>query len=393
MKQINNDQRKVRILAAAEEIMSKKGLTESTISEIGRKAGVADSVIYQYFKGKEDLLFSIPGERMKEVLELLDEQLKGILDAASQLSKMIWFHLRYNDMHPGYARILLLECRSSRDFYLTPAYQLIRKYSSILSGILRQGVKDGSFRPDLEIHLIRDIVLGMLDAETISCLVTREVEESSSDLEGIISLISPMFIIRPHDELNKPEKILLAAEKVFAKKGFTRAKVSEIAKLAHVAEGTVYEYFSNKEDLLLSIPEKRFKQYATGLPQVFEIRSPLKKLKRFITHHFWLFLQERDFLQVFLFQIQLNKRFYGTKAFESFRTYYKVVEEIIEEGKSDGTFRPEINSRLLRNLFLGTFSHLALRWLVIGESNDTDKMQEIYKVTDLICSAVVNQEG
>jgi TetR/AcrR family fatty acid metabolism transcriptional regulator len=378
-----------KILNAAEEVMSQKGLTESTISEIGRKAEVADSVIYQYFKGKEDLLFSIPGERMKEVLLLLNEQLKGILDATSRLSKMIWFHLSYNDMHPGYARILLLECRSSQDFYLTPAYKLIRQYSGILSDILTQGVKDGSFRPDLELHLIRDIILGLLDAETISCLVTGEVEESSSDLEDIMSLIYPMLIIKPDDELKKPERILLAAEKVFAKKGFTKAKISEIAKLAQVAEGTVYEYFTNKEDLLLSIPEKRFKKYATNLPEVFEIRSPLRKLRRFITHHFWLFLKERNFLQVFLFQIQLNKRFYGTKAFESYRTYFEFLEEIIEEGKLDGTFRADINTRILRNLFLGTFSHLGLRWILIGESTDADKMQEINKVTDLICAAVV----
>ena len=60
--------KKGRIMAAAEEIMSLKGLTESTISEISRTAGVADSIIYQHFRGKEDLLFSIPAERMKEVL-------------------------------------------------------------------------------------------------------------------------------------------------------------------------------------------------------------------------------------------------------------------------------------------------------------------------------------
>jgi TetR/AcrR family fatty acid metabolism transcriptional regulator len=99
---IKTVEKKARILAAAEEIMSQKGLADSTISEIAQKAGVADSVIYQYFKGKEELLFSIPAERMKEVLDLLDEQLQGIRDPESRLRKMIWFHRRYNETPPGY---------------------------------------------------------------------------------------------------------------------------------------------------------------------------------------------------------------------------------------------------------------------------------------------------
>ena len=52
--------KKARILAAAEEVVSEKGLNDTTISDISKKAGVADSIIYQFFKGKDDLVFSIP---------------------------------------------------------------------------------------------------------------------------------------------------------------------------------------------------------------------------------------------------------------------------------------------------------------------------------------------
>jgi TetR/AcrR family fatty acid metabolism transcriptional regulator len=349
------DDKRAKILAAAEEIMSKKGLAESTISEIAREARVVDSIIYQFFKGKEDLLFSVPGERMKEVLALLDEQLQGIRDDESRLSKMIWFHLRYNDTHPGYARILLLECRSSKDFYTTPAYQLIRKYAGILLNILRQGVENGQFRPDLDIRLMRDVVLGTLDLETISCLASGEIERSATDLDDIMSLVHAIITPRKESELNKAARILIASERIFAEKGFARAKISDIAKLAQVAEGTVYEYFENKEDLLLSIPIKRFEQYLDALPEVFQIKNPLRKLK----------------------------------AFDSLRTYSRVIEEIIEEGKSEGSFRSDVNARVFRNMFLGIFSHLALRWVVLGKSSDIDKMQEIDRVTDLLTSAVI----
>ena len=386
------EEKKRNILAAAEEVLTQKGLAEATIAQIAQTAGIADSVIYQHFKGKQDLLFSIAGERMKEVLELLDDQLQGIRDAESRLRKMLWFHLKYNDTHPGYSRILLLECRSSEDFYLTPAYQLIRKYAGILLGIIKQGMQDGSFNPDLNPRLVRDIILGALDWETIGSLVIKEVKESAPDLEDIMSLVHVMIASRGKKDLNKSDRILKAAETVFAEKGFARAKVSDIANLAEVAEGTVYEYFENKEDLLLSIPKKRFEQFLEELPDTFEIKTPLRKLRRFIRYYFSLFLTKREFLKVFLLQIQLNKRFYDTKAYATFRRYTQVLENIIEEGKGDGSFHPDVNPRVFRNMFLGAFSHLALRWLIFGKGSETDKMKEIDQVTDLLSSAVLAQD-
>ena len=386
------EEKKRNILAAAEEVLTQKGLAEATIAQIAQTAGVADSVIYQHFKGKQDLLFSIAGERMKEVLELLDDQLQGIRDAESRLRKMLWFHLKYNDTHPGYSRILLLECRSSEDFYLTPAYQLIRKYAGILLGIIKQGMQDGSFNPDLNPRLVRDIILGALDWETIGSLVIKEVKESAPDLEDIMSLVHVMIASRGKKDLNKSDRILKAAETVFAEKGFARAKVSDIANLAEVAEGTVYEYFENKEDLLLNIPKKRFEQFLEELPDTFEIKTPLRKLRRFIRYYFSLFLTKREFLKVFLLQIQLNKRFYDTKAYATFRRYTQVLENIIEEGKGDGSFHPDVNPRVFRNMFLGAFSHLALRWLIFGKGSETDKMKEIDQVTDLLSSAVLAQD-
>ena len=124
-----------------------------------------------------------------------------------------------------------------------------------------------------------------------------------------------------------------AAEKVFAEKGFTKAKISEIAKIAGISEASVYEYFENKEDVFLSIPRHRFQENLYELSETFHIKNPIRKLKRFTKYYFFLMLTEEDFLKVFLFQLQLNPRFYRSKAFESFQRYFRVVEEIIEEGK------------------------------------------------------------
>src|SRR5215470_16108135 len=62
------------------------------------------------------------------------------------------------------------------------------------------------------------------------------------------------------DRTEKRERILAAAERVFAKRGFFAARVSEIAKDAGVADSTIYLYFRSKDDLLISLFEARMKQ-------------------------------------------------------------------------------------------------------------------------------------
>ena len=83
---VSSQDKRTRILDAAEDVFSRKGLLGANVAEIARLAKVTDSVIYQYFKGKEDLLFSIPGERMPKQLALLKESLQVIRDAESRLS-------------------------------------------------------------------------------------------------------------------------------------------------------------------------------------------------------------------------------------------------------------------------------------------------------------------
>lgn len=386
--------KKEKIILAAEEIMSAKGLADSSISEIAKLAGVADSVIYQYFKGKEDLLFSIPGRRMKDVLGQLYENLQGIEDPESRLRKMVWFHLHFNETHREYARLLLLECRSSKDFYSTEAYQLVRSYAGTLYGMLKDGVRYGSFRKDLDLRLAMDVILGALDMETISSLGSGEVESSEDDFNSLADLIHFMLVARPgppENRKNKANAIIDAAVQVFAEKGFTKAKISEIAERAGVGSGTVYEYFKSKDDLLLKIPVERFEQYIGKVSQAFEITSPDRRLRRLIKYHFSSFLEERQFLQVFLLELQLHKRFYGSEGFESFKKYFGIVEEVIEQGKDQGVFRSEVNARVFRNMFLGAFSHMALRWLILANSTDMDKMGEINEVTNLLVSAVAKE--
>lgn len=384
---------KQRILAAAEEVIAQKGLVKSNISEIAQAAGVVDSLIYQHFNGKLDLLFSVTAMRIKEIMSLLDEQLKGIRDAESLLSKMIWFHMHYNLTHKGYIWSLLFECRSNPEFYETEAYKDARKYAGIMLGILEKGVNDGVFSDKLNMRIVREIIFGGLDLKDLIYLSIGEPDNRNGS-DDVIDLI--LFMIRKTpDQKSDPnagekrKRIMASAEKVFAKEGFARARIVEIAKLSGVSEGSIYEHFKSKEDLLFSIPNDMFRRLRGSLGETFEIRTPLRKLRRLIRYHFSMFLINRDVLKIFLRNILTNPNFYRSEAYEDFKIYLATVEDVIREGIAEGVFREEINLRMFAIFFMGGFYHMALRWFIVEESKMTDKMSEIDEFVDLMCRAVL----
>jgi TetR/AcrR family fatty acid metabolism transcriptional regulator len=108
--------RKESILQAAIEVFSKGGFRNSSISEIAKRANVAEGTIYQYYKNKEDLFFSIPIQKTIEFSEEIDLHLQGITGTFNQIRKFIWYYLYFFKTNPEYGRILMLEMRVSRSF-------------------------------------------------------------------------------------------------------------------------------------------------------------------------------------------------------------------------------------------------------------------------------------
>ena len=384
------EDKRQKILDAAESIMSAKGRT-ATISEISAAAGVTDAILYYYFKNKEDLLFSVTQEHLGVALEKLEEQLQGIMDPASQISKLIWFQLYYHDTHRDYANLLLFECRSSKSFMEHSGYNLIKRWSAIGRKIIKKGVADGSFRKDLSLSVVRDAVFGLVDIENIQSMAAKETPQANTDLEAILDLVLPMIRADASEaslKEDKADRILNAAQNVFGDNGFQNATVQEIAKAAEVSEGTIYEYFKNKESLLFSALKRQFRNNLELMDELFEIRTPLRKLRRFVRYHFTIYLMQPVFVKMFLLDAIYNPRFYSSDAYPLFKQYIEGVTDILDDGKKDGSIRPEINNRVFRNLFVGTFSHMAIRWMFTEKGSQDDKLKEIDDAVSMLSRAV-----
>ena len=151
------------IIDAAIEVFSRNGFQNSTISQIARKADVAEGTIYQYFKNKEDLFFSIPIDKTKEFYNELELHLEGIHGAENKIRKFVWYYLYHLQENPEYARALMLEMRVNRNFAKTKTFEAYRPLTHKILEIIEEGQEEGVIRKDVNIYTIRHLILGMLE--------------------------------------------------------------------------------------------------------------------------------------------------------------------------------------------------------------------------------------
>ncbi len=174
----------------------------------------------------------------------------------------------------------------------------------------------------------------------------------------------------------KARTILRAAAKVFAQFGYFNAKVSDVAREAGVADGTVYLYFKSKDELLSSIFGMAMEEFLSrARAELAEARDPRERLRRFAHLHLSLLEQERDLAIVF--QVELRQ---STKFMEQFSTtyladYFKIIREIVEDGQQHGMFRRQLNAQVVAKVLFGVLDEMATNWILSHNS---------YKLTSMV---------
>jgi TetR/AcrR family fatty acid metabolism transcriptional regulator len=167
---------------------------------------------------------------------------------------------------------------------------------------------------------------------------------------------------------NKKELIIEAAIRVFAKKGFYNAKVSDVAKMAGVADGTIYLYFKNKDDLLISLFETKMEEILQHFSSLASNEQPAdKKLKEFIYLYFQMIEDDQDLAEVFQVELRQSGKFLKHYHNQKFIDFLNLIGGIIQEGKMQGIFRTDINIHTMKLTIFGALDELARQWILTGD--------------------------
>jgi TetR/AcrR family fatty acid metabolism transcriptional regulator len=165
----------------------------------------------------------------------------------------------------------------------------------------------------------------------------------------------------------RKDRIMDAALRIFAEKGFQNATITEISKEAGVSEATIYEYFGTKEDLLFAIPEKisneTFEKSTKVIPYIKGVEG---KIRAILLFYVQLYQSNPHYSALVLLQLMSNKRFRQTPAHAAIRRSSHGLLDCIKEGIEDGTFKKDSNPYLIRSMLMGAIEHLFIHWHMQG---------------------------
>ena len=160
-------------------------------------------------------------------------------------------------------------------------------------------------------------------------------------------------------------RIIQAATKMFARKGFYKTRISEIAMEAQVADGTVYIYFENKDDILISLFEEQMKVVIDNMvDQISREDDPVKKLEKFALIHLQLIEQNPDMAEIIQVEVRQSSKFMKEYKNEKFAQYLDLIGEIVREGQENGVFKKDVIPGVAKRAFFGALDEMSRFWVL-----------------------------
>lgn len=163
----------------------------------------------------------------------------------------------------------------------------------------------------------------------------------------------------------KYKQIIDAAVIAIAENGYHQAQVSKIAKQAGVADGTIYLYFDNKEDILISVFQEKMGVFVENLKEIIENgESSTEKLSQMIENHFKVLANNRHLATVTQLELRQSSKELRLKINTILKEYLKLLDEILIEGMVNGEFNSTMDVRLARQMVFGTIDETTTSWVM-----------------------------
>ena len=166
----------------------------------------------------------------------------------------------------------------------------------------------------------------------------------------------------------KRQRILDAAVRVFGQRGYHDAKIAEIASEARVAEGTVYLYFRNKEDLFSTVFDEKMDQLlARGREIAAGGDTASERLTRLVDLHLTFLAADRDLASLFQIELRRSARMLQRVIRSKLVDYFRLLGGVLKDGIEAGEFRAQLSPRLAVRVLFGAADEIVSEWLFSGE--------------------------
>ncbi len=191
---------------------------------------------------------------------------------------------------------------------------------------------------------------------------------------------------------DKYHRILEAAVTVFANSGFHESTISQIARAAGVADGTIYLYFKNKDDILVHFFNYKTRQvFARFREEVDEAMTAVDKLRNLIRRHLDEFQKDRFMAVLYQAETHRTNRLAEEQIREMHKMYLDLIAEIVEQGQVEGSIRRDLYVGLVKRYIIGGVDEVINTWLHSDGTYDLTSMGD--PLVDLFIRGIGTQQA
>ena len=163
----------------------------------------------------------------------------------------------------------------------------------------------------------------------------------------------------------KPQQIIDAAIRVFARTGYFNSRVSEIAREAGIASGTIYLYFKTKDEILVTLFREKMAEWVASVRREITAEpDPIAKLRRLVALHFTVLEQNPALAEVVQVELRQGNKFFRGASAQEVSAYFDLIGSVLHEGIASGQIRRDLPVKVATKMLFGAMDQMATSWVL-----------------------------
>ncbi len=173
---------------------------------------------------------------------------------------------------------------------------------------------------------------------------------------------------------DKPQQIIDAAIRVFARAGYYNSRVSDIAREAGIASGTIYLYFKTKDEILVTLFREKMAHWVANVRKRVALEpDAVAKICRIVQLHFETLEENPALAEVVQVELRQGHKFFRGASAHEVSAYFDLIGSVLEEGVAAGLLRADLPVKVATKVLFGAMDQVVTSW-VLGKRG--------YRLTD-----------
>ena len=164
---------------------------------------------------------------------------------------------------------------------------------------------------------------------------------------------------------DKHRQIIDAAIRVFARAGYYNSRVSDIAREAGIASGTIYLYFKTKDEILVTLFREKMAEWVAHVRrEIAGVADPVDRIRRLVALHFAVLEASPALAEVVQVELRQGHKFFRGASAHEVSAYFDLIASVLDDGVAAGLLRNDLPVKVATKVLFGAMDQVATSWVL-----------------------------